>query len=81
MCKIDTEEFNVSKYRRLARRASEVLSGNSKLKPSLLNSVYFMSMKKIIKDNQEYFPFETKVWMANNWFSQNYKQALRAGRG
>jgi multimeric flavodoxin WrbA len=67
-------------YRRLLRRSERALLDGSTVKPALMNSLYFSSMRKIIKDNGEFFPYESNAWSEKGWFDKSYKDLMRQER-
>lgn len=64
---------NKQKEKKFIQNIGQVLSGK-KIKPSLINTLYFESMKSIIKGNPEYFKYENQYWNEQHWFSKSYKQ-------
>lgn len=50
ICKLDNSKMN-----KLVKDTVSILSGERKVKPKIINSLYFMSMKSIIKNNSNYF--------------------------
>ena len=64
-------------YRRLLRKSERALLDRSTIRPTLMNSLYFSSMRKIIHDNGEFFPFESKLWDEKGWFHKSYKDLMR----
>ena len=67
MIKIDNYKFNEEDFNKLATKVNMILAGQKKLKPTLMNKLYFYSMKSIIKDDEKYFQYETKVWKEKGW--------------
>jgi multimeric flavodoxin WrbA len=67
-------------YRRLLKKSAQALKDGSAVKPTLMNSLYFSSMRKIIKENGEFFPYESKSWSDKGWFDKSYKDVMRQGR-
>ncbi|QAA30479.1 flavodoxin family protein [Clostridium manihotivorum] len=65
--KIDNDKFNEEDFNKLATKVNMILAGQKKLKPTLMNKLYFYSMKSIIKNNKKYFQYETKVWKERSW--------------
>jgi multimeric flavodoxin WrbA len=65
--KIDNDKFNEKNFNKLATKVNRILTGENKVKPKLMNKLYFSSMKSIIKHNEKYFQYETKVWKERNW--------------
>lgn len=75
---IDNEAFNTGKMDNLAWKIADFFSGDVKLKPKLKNSLYFWSMKRIIRRNLPYFEFEDKVWKKRGWYQQSYKEIFKS---
>ncbi|HUL39971.1 MAG TPA: flavodoxin family protein [Methanomassiliicoccales archaeon] len=73
------DPFDEKAFRKTVRSTIEVLNEENRLKPSLRNSLYFNSMKKIIINNPSFFIYETKVWNERGWFDMSYKQIFHKG--
>lgn len=73
---IQNDRFDSKSFEALVRNAGEILQGRKKLKPTLMNKLYFMSMKKVIKDNPKYFEYESKVWVERGWFDMDYDKVF-----
>lgn len=74
--KIDNEKFNVDNLNKLAQKVNMILTEEKKVKPKLMNIMYFSSMKSIIKNNEKYFRYEAKVWEKRNWLNKSYKAII-----
>ncbi len=74
--KIDNDKFDENKMSNLAKLTASILTGDKKLKPQIMNSLYFNSMKGIIKGNSNYFTYENSVWKERDWFNKSYKQIV-----
>ena len=74
ICRLDNNKFNTSNFNKLVMETNKILNGEKKLQPRLMNSLYFYSMKSIIKKNSKYFKYEEKIWKERDWFNKNYKQ-------
>ena len=70
------EKINVESLNKLAQRVSMILTEEKKVKPKLMNIMYFSSMKSIIKNNGKYFQYESKVWEERNWMNKSYKEII-----
>ncbi|GFZ33203.1 hypothetical protein CSC2_37290 [Clostridium zeae] len=75
--KIENEKFDVDSLNKLAQRVSMILTKEKKVKPKLMNTMYFSSMKSIIKSNGKYFQYESKVWEERNWMNKSYKEIIK----
>jgi multimeric flavodoxin WrbA len=60
------------KYKGRAKRVAQILSGNRKIRPSLLNRVCFWMMKK-----HHHTDFEYQYWKDKGWLSMSYQKAMR----
>lgn len=67
LIKIADEKLNEEELNKIATKVNMILTEEKKLKPKLMNKLYFSSMKSIIKGNEKYFQYETKVWKERNW--------------
>jgi multimeric flavodoxin WrbA len=65
-------ELCKAKYRGLAKDVAEILSGNRKLRPSIVNRICFWMMKK-----HHHTDFELQYWKDKGWLSMSYSKALR----
>lgn len=74
--KIGNEKFNMDNLNKLAQRVNKILIEEKKVKPKLMNKMYFSSMKNIIKNNKRYFEYEAKVWEKRNWLNKSYKAII-----
>lgn len=74
--KIDNDKFDENKISNLAKLTASILAGEKKLKPKIMNSLYFNSMKNIIQSNSKYFTYENTVWNERDWFNKSYKQIV-----
>jgi len=74
LIRLDNEKFDQKKLDKLANKAGKILEDRSKLKPSFMNSLYFSSMKSIIKKNEAYFEYESRYWKEAGWLTKNFKQ-------
>jgi multimeric flavodoxin WrbA len=68
------DAFKEKEFAKLIKKSNDVLTGKYTIKPTLMNKLYFYSMKGIIKDNPEYFVYENKVWKERGWFDRKYNQ-------
>jgi multimeric flavodoxin WrbA len=78
LIKLNNEAFNHKKQERLVKEIVKVLNDRKNLKPSIKNSLYFWSMKKIIRENLEYFEYENKVWEQRGWYKSSFKRVFLA---
>lgn len=65
---------------RLAGKAARVLTGRRRLRPRMLNGLYFLAMKLKAKFGAEWLPYEHGYWRERNWFSKSYRQAAELER-
>jgi Multimeric flavodoxin WrbA len=73
----NNDKFNYRNFENVVNKTSGILSGKIAIKPKMMNSLYFNSMKSIIKKNPTYFRYESEVWHSREWFDQNYKQIVK----
>lgn len=71
--KSHNDAFNTKAYHRIVLKTSSVLAGN-KVRPKLINQLYFSSMKDVIKKNKDYFKAETEIWEKKNWLNKSFKE-------
>jgi multimeric flavodoxin WrbA len=76
LVKFNNETLDSEKVDKVAWRIADIFSGEEKLKPTLKNSLYFWSMKKIIRENLSYFEHEHKVWEKRGWYNLSFKEVL-----
>lgn len=69
--KSDNDKFNIKAYQRITSETNSILSGK-KVQPKLMNKIYFSFMKKVIKENPDYFIAETEIWKQRNWFKKSF---------
>ena len=77
IAKLDNEKFEKKPLSKLAEKTNAVLAGNIKLKPGFMNSLYFSSMKKIIRENPSYFAYEMMYWSEKGLFDKSYRKIVR----
>jgi multimeric flavodoxin WrbA len=81
-------ELYREKHRPLARRVARILRGTAKVRPRLVNHVFFAFMKfhtrRLHFKNKglgsEYASFEYQYWVDRGWFRMSYKKALENNR-
>ncbi len=85
-CFPDRERCRI-KYRPLAKRTAELLGGNRKLRPGLMNKMCFMFMKHHTrrlgcdkKADSAYTDFEYQHWLEKGWFKMSFKKAMKSTR-
>jgi multimeric flavodoxin WrbA len=74
--KFNNEIFDERKSNRISEELVKMFTNKSKLKPTFKNSLYFWSMKKIIRDNKQYFEYEDKIWNTRGWYNLSYKKVF-----
>ena len=74
--KLANDKFNDGNYNKAIERTIGILSGRNRIKPTIMNSLYFMSMKSIILKNDDYFEYEAKLWRERNWDKKGFKKVL-----
>jgi hypothetical protein len=79
--KLYNNKFNRNKLNKLVKYTASILNEEKEVKPKVINSLYFNSMKSIIKSYSKYFIYENTVWEERNWFNKSYKQINRIGGG
>jgi len=75
--KSDNDKFNEHNFKKTLRLANDVLNHNKKLKPGIMNTLYFSSMRSIIKENPSYFEYENNIWNQRNWFKKSYAEIFK----
>jgi multimeric flavodoxin WrbA len=73
------DEFDQRGFLRLIDKTKSILQ-DRRLRPTVVNSLYFNSMKKIILKNSTFFEYEKKVWMERGWFEKSFKQIFNEKR-
>jgi len=73
--KSDNDKFNEKAYGKLIVKTASVLAG-APVRPSIVNKIYFSSMRKIIRENKDYFVAESKIWEKRNWFGKSYNEVF-----
>ena len=76
LIKFNNETFDEKKSDRISEEIIKMFNNKSKLKPTFKNTLYFWSMKKIIRDNKQYFEYEDQIWKARDWYNLSYKKAF-----
>ena len=71
--KSDNDKFDQRAYDKLVQKTSSALLGRS-VKPKLVNHMYFSSMRRIIKENIDYFKAESEIWHDRNWFNKGFNR-------
>jgi hypothetical protein len=69
------DPFREKEFNSLISKTKGYLAGKIKVKPTIMNSLYFSSMKGIIQKNPKFFEYENKIWAERGWFQKTYKQA------
>jgi len=77
MFKSKNDKFNQRGMDRLVDKTVKVLSDQSSVKPSLINKLYFNSMKKAISENPQYFEYESRYWNDNHWMEMRFKEIFK----
>lgn len=72
---IENDGLDRKKYDRVVAKANAMLAGG-KVRPKLINRIYFSSMKNIIRKNTGYFKAEAAIWEKKKWFEKSYKEIL-----
>jgi multimeric flavodoxin WrbA len=75
----NNDPFKQDAFDALVKKSAGALEHAQGVKPSLMNRLYVRSMRKIIKENPEFFPYESGVWAERGWFSMSYAE-LRSAR-
>jgi multimeric flavodoxin WrbA len=76
LIKFNNEIFDEKKSDRISEELIKMLTNKSKLKPTFKNSLYFWSMKKIIRDNKQYFEYEDQIWNTRDWYYLSYRKVF-----
>lgn len=76
LARLHSEPFCPEKANKIAHRVAGLLSGEKRLKPALRNSLYFWSMKRIIRNNLSFFEFENLIWQSRGWYETSYRKIL-----
>ncbi len=74
------DKFHQRGMDKLVGKTVKVLSEPSSVKPSLMNKLYFNSMRKIIRDNPGYFEYENRYWDENHWMEMRFMQIFKKKR-
>lgn len=77
LIRLNSESFEQKKLEKLAEKTAVILKNPANLKAGMMNSLFFSSMKDIIKKNPQYFVFESKYWMIQGWMHKSYKQIMQ----
>lgn len=75
------------KYKPLARKVADILSGERTVRPSIINAVFFLFMKchtrhlinlgeKQTETDASYSEYEHRYWKEKGWFHMSYRKAL-----
>jgi multimeric flavodoxin WrbA len=81
-------EYYREKHRRLAQKTARILSGANKVRPRLINRLFFEFMKfhtrRLYKKDKRlgssYADFEYQTWVDKGWFHISYRKALENER-
>ena len=73
------------KYKSLAKNVADILRGDRRLKPGLLNTFCFWMMKhhnnrSYEKEGPDYYVFERQYWADKGWTHISYKEAFKKER-
>ena len=71
------DPFKEKEFQKLVEKTEDVLSGRRKLRGSLLNRLYYSSMRRRIQDNPDFFKYENTVWNTRGWFHKSYSTILK----
>lgn len=79
---------SMEKNRKIAKKTARILSGESKLKPTIFNSLCFFMMRQHNKrsfkrrkqNDSDYKAFEHQYWIDKGWNHLSYKKALERER-
>ena len=69
------DPFKLKTYNNLISKTTSILSGD-KIRPAFINRIYFSFMKKLIKDNKDYFKSIMEIWSNRNWLDKSYSAIL-----
>jgi len=76
MIKFNNEVFDDKIYDKIAREIIKIFQNKNTLKPTFKNSLYFWSMKNIIRKNKPYFEYEDQVWESRGWYKSSYDKVF-----
>lgn len=76
LVKLNNQSLDIDRANNIAWRIADIFSGEEKLKPKIKNTLYFRSMKKIIRENTNYFEHEHKVWQKRGWYNLSYREVF-----
>jgi hypothetical protein len=77
MCFVSRNDaFDDKRFERIVAKGRSALE-EGRVRPSMMKSLYFDSMKKIIKRNPSFFEHEHKVWEQRGWFDYHKDRDLR----
>lgn len=77
LIRLNSVTFEQRKLEKLAEKTAVILKNPANLKAGMINSLFFSSMKDIIKKNPQYFIYESKYWMEQGWMHKSYKQIMQ----
>ena len=61
------DPFREKNFSKLVSKSINILTEQSTVKQTIKNKIYFLYMKKTIKENPNFFIFERKVWEERGW--------------
>lgn len=62
-------------YRKLAEKTVRILNGRKKIRPGIMNHVYFTAMKMKAKYGKGQLSYEYGYWQDKGWFKKSFRQA------
>jgi hypothetical protein len=74
--RLNNEKFDEKNLDKISLRLLKLMTNKTKLKPGFKNSLYFWSMKKIIRENKPYFEYEDQIWKTRDWYKLSYKKVF-----
>lgn len=64
------DPFNEKNFSKQVQKSINILTGKYIVKPTMKNKIYFSYMKKTIKNNPDFFVYESKIWEERGWLKQ-----------
>ena len=70
-------EFYLEKTKKIAKKVSLILDGKRKIKPVLMNKLFFWGIKMKIANNPTRLAYEHNYWKEKKWLNKSYSKILK----
>ena len=73
------DPFKSKAYNNLIDKTASILAGK-KIRPAFINRMYFSIMKKLIRENKDYFKSIIEIWDKRKWSDKSYSEIFNSNK-